>query len=329
MDKRTLGRSGIAVSAMGLGCWAIGGPYTNETGAPVGWGQVDDAESIRAIRRGIELGITLFDTSACYGAGHSETILGQALEGRRDQVVIATKFGHRFDCDQKQVLGQDGSVDTLKASCAASLKRLRTDRIDLLQFHWGEAPLDGVDDLIAALETLVDDGMIRAYGWSTDDPQRAASFAAGPHCAAVQQHLNLFEGSIETLEVAEREGLASLNRGPLAKGVLTGKFKCGDAFAQNDVRHTWDTDKGALAEALEIIDELRPLLTGDGRSLAQAAMGWLWACSSVTIPIPGFKTVKQVEENAAALAYGPLTDIQMRQIAEHLCGIGWARSRFS
>lgn len=329
MDKRTLGRSGIAVSAMGLGCWAIGGPYTNETGAPVGWGQVDDAESIRAIRRGIELGITLFDTSACYGAGHSETILGQALEGRRDQVVIATKFGHRFDAARKCTLGSDVSPANLKASCAASLKRLQTDTIDLLQFHCGEAGIEAVDDLIAGLEALVEAGHIRAYGWSTDDPERAAAFAAGPHCCAVQQHLNILEGSIETLEVAERGNLASLNRGPLAKGVLTGKFADGATIAANDVRRKWEPEKGVLAEAIEIVEELRPVLSADGRSLAQAAIAWLWTCSDVTIPIPGFKTVKQVEDNARALDYGPLADIQMRQIAEHLCGIGWARCRFA
>ncbi len=328
MQTRTLGRSGIEVSAMGLGCWAIGGMYRH-AGSACGWGPVDDAESVRAILRGIDLGITLFDTAACYGAGHSETILGRALAGRRDQVVIATKFGHRFDPAAHETLGDDTSAENLVASCEGSLRRLGTDRIDLLQFHCGKADIAVAMDLAPTLDRLVAQGKIRCYGWSTDDPDRAAAFAKTPHCAAIQQHLNMLEGRIETLEVAETHDLASLNRGPLGKGVLTGKFHHGDKLPETDVRHGWNTDTGALAEAIDAVDELRDVLVADGRSLTQAAIGWLWACSPVTIPIPGFKTVKQVEDSARALAFGPLAETQMRQIAEHLAGIGWERCRFA
>lgn len=328
MVNRKIGRSDIAVSGLGLGCWAIGGPYTSD-GKPVGWGEVDDAESIRAIHRGIELGVTLFDTAACYGAGHSERILGQALQGRRDEVVIATKFGHLFDESKKEALGADSTARQLQASTEASLKRLGTDRIDLMQFHLGGHDPEAVDELLDALEQLVASGKIRCYGWSTDDPNRAAKFATGKHCAAVQQQLNILEGNLDTLALAERENLASLNRGPLAKAVLTGKFNRGDQLPSNDVRHRWDTTSGPLAEAITVVDRLKPILTANGHTLTQAAIAWLWAKSGVTLPIPGFKTVKQVEENAGALRLGPLTAEQMTAIDEQLAVAGWERQRFA
>src|SRR6266545_6714224 len=138
--KRKLGRSGIEVSAMGLGCWAIGGPFwMGET--PVGWGEVDDEESIRAIQRGMELGVNFFDTSDVYGTGHSERVLSRALVGRRDQVVIATKFGNTFDEATRQLTGGNGSPEYIRQACEASLRRLKTDYIDLYQFHRGDHPI--------------------------------------------------------------------------------------------------------------------------------------------------------------------------------------------
>ena len=316
MNTRTLGRSGIDVSALGMGCWAIGGPFWRGD-KPVGWGDVDDAESMRAIARALELGVTLFDTSDVYGCGHSERILGDALRGRRDQVVIATKFGNVFDEQTRQITDASGDPDHIRAACDASLRRLQTDYIDLYQFHLGGYDLDKTDDVIATLEELVDAGKIRWYGWSTDDPERAAKFAEGPHCAAIQQRLNLFEGNEETLGICEENNLASLNRGPLAMGLLTGKFSADSTLPANDVRagNGWDFRSGEQARRLAALDEMRAVLTRDGRTLAQAAIGWLWAHSNATIPIPGFKNVAQVEENAGALAYGPLSNGQMVELA--------------
>ena len=316
MNTRTLGRSGIDVSALGMGCWAIGGPFWRGD-KPVGWGDVDDAESRRAIARALELGVTLFDTSDVYGCGHSERILGDALRGRRDQVVIATKFGNVFDEQTRQITDASGDPDHIRAACDASLRRLQTDYIDLYQFHLGGYDLDKTDDVIATLEELVDAGKIRWYGWSTDDPERAAKFAEGPHCAAIQQRLNLFEGNEETLGICEENNLASLNRGPLAMGLLTGKFSADSTLPANDVRagNGWDFRSGEQARRLAALDEMRTVLTRDGRTLAQAAIGWLWAHSNATIPIPGFKNVAQVEENAGALAYGPLSNGQMVELA--------------
>lgn len=327
MEMRKLGATGIEVSAMGLGCWAIGGHYTHG-GKAVGWGEVDDSESVRAIHRGIDLGVTFFDTAACYGAGHSEKVLGEALKGKRDGVVVATKFGHLFDPEKRESLGDDTSPDNLARSCEASLKRLKTDHIDVLQFHCNNADIAVADDLVPALERLVEQGKIRCYGWSTDDPARAESFVKGDHCGVVQLHFNILEGNVETLRTAEKHGLAAIIRGPLGKGLLTGKFKKGDKLSGDDVRSGWDTESGDLARAIDLTEEIRGILTEDGRTLAQGAIGWLWALSPATIPIPGFKSVAQVEDNVGALKRGPLSRNQMARIDDCLCKADWVRGRF-
>lgn len=134
MFKRTLGRSGIEVSAMGVGGWAIGGPFYKK-GQTVGWGQVNDEESIRAIHRALELGITFFDTADVYGCGHSERVIGKALKGKHDGVVIATKFGQVFIEDTRQAIGYDTSPAHIYNVCEASLRRLDVETIDLYQLH--------------------------------------------------------------------------------------------------------------------------------------------------------------------------------------------------
>jgi aryl-alcohol dehydrogenase-like predicted oxidoreductase len=310
MFTRKLGRSNITVSALGLGCWAIGGPFWRGD-RPVGWGEVDDTQSLAALARAREMGVTFFDTSDVYGCGHSERILGQALQGQRDQVVIATKFGNIFDEQTRQITGFSGEPDFIRNACAASLRRLNTDYIDLYQFHIGDYDLEKAAAVVETLERLVDEGKIRAYGWSTDDPKRAALFAQGAHCAAIQQRFNLFEGNSEVLTICEQQNLASVNRGPLAMGLLTGKFTHASTLPANDVRHGWDLQSGEQAHRLTRLEEIQAVLTSDGRTLAQAALGWLWARSPVTVPIPGFRDVAQVEENVGALARGPLSPEQM------------------
>jgi aryl-alcohol dehydrogenase-like predicted oxidoreductase len=314
--KRVLGKSGIEISALGMGCWAIGGVWTWMS-QPGGWGEVDDAESIRAIQRALELGVQLFDTAANYGVGHSEVILGKALGKRRDQAVIATKFGHQLDQTNKRVGSYPEPrmvLEHLRRDCQASLIRLGTDYIDLYQLHVGDFPLELLDDLVIQLERLVTEGMIRTYGWSTDDPQRAAAMAPAPHCVAIQHDLNVVVDAPEILELCQQATLASLNRTPLARGALTGKYSRETQFAANDVRtDDWSRDRffGPTYDKLEAI---REILTSSGRTLAQGALAWLWARSPNTIPIPGFRTVKQVEENVGALDFGPLTPAQMHEI---------------
>ncbi|MBN1201231.1 MAG: aldo/keto reductase [Anaerolineae bacterium] len=318
MFTRKLGRSEIEVSGLGIGCWAIGGPFTNPDRVPVGWGEVNDAESIRAIHRALDLGVTLLDTANVYGTGHSETLLGQALEGKRDQVVIATKFGYIFEEGSRHFHGHDASPAVIRQQCEDSLRRLRTDYIDLYQFHVGEYPADKAGPVRDTLEELVTEGKIRTYAWSTDDPDCASVFAEGPHCSAVQYRTNILERNLDMVALCEEHNLAGLIRGPLARGLLTGKFNVDSKLPANDVRHHWDFAAGEQAEWLATLGKIRDVMTRDGRTLAQAALGWLWALSPTTVPIPGFKTVQQIEENAGALQYGPLSDDQMQEIGELL-----------
>ena len=312
--KRTLGKSGIEVSAMGLGCWAIGGAWIDANGQSVGWGKVDDRESIRAIHRALDLGVTLFDTSNNYGCGHSETILGQALMGQRHNVVIATKFGYTFNEQTRQLIGSDASPDHIRWACEQSLRRLGTDHIDLYQFHIYDYPPDEAIAVRDVLEQLVEEGKIRWYGWSTNSVERARVFADGPHCTAIQHSFSLVNGSPEMIALCKEHKLASINRGPLAMGILTGKLNAETQFPVDDIRHTWNLKEGQIAGFLQTLDRVRGTLTSDKRTLAQAALGWLWAYDPIMVPIPGFKTVQQVEENVGAMPCGPLTDHQMQEI---------------
>jgi aryl-alcohol dehydrogenase-like predicted oxidoreductase len=315
--QRQLGRSGVTVSALGMGCWAIGGPHSRQ-GSPVGWGQVNDEESIKALHRAFELGVTFYDTADVYGCGHSEKLLAQALGEHREEIVIATKAGYTYVEETREAPGENGDPDYIRWACDESLRRLQTDRIDLYQFHLGGYDRQRAEDVLAVFEELVQAGKVRAIGWSTDDPQRAALFARSTHCVAIQQSFNIFAGNEETLAVCEKNDLASILRGPLGMGLLTGKFSADSSLPADDVRSGWDFRTGAQAENLARLEHVRAVLTEGGRTLAQGALGWLWARSPVMIPIPGFKTTAQVEENAGALAHGPLNEDQMGRIAQIL-----------
>lgn len=318
--KRLLGRSGIEISAMGLGCWAIGGPFWDGT-TPHGWGEVDDDESIRAIHAALDLGITFFDTANVYGAGHSEKVLGRALGDKRKSVVIATKFTAVFDEKTRQVTGSDVTPEGIRSACNASLHRLNTDYIDLYQFHDNGYPAKKAVPVRDTLEELVREEKIRAYGWSTDFPDRARVFAEGENCTAIQLQLNVLDDNPEVIAVCEEHDLAAINRGPLAMGLLTGKYTADSKAAMNDVRGEkapdwmkYFKDGKPNPEWLEKREAVKTILTSKGRSLSQGALAWLWARSSKTIPIPGFRTVQQVEENVKAMDFGPLTTEQMKKI---------------
>ena len=312
--QRTLGRSGLQVSAMGLGCWAIGGPWKWLDGQG-GWGDIDDNESIRAIHAALDLGVNFFDTAANYGTGHSERILGRALAGKRDKAVIATKFGFVVDEANKQVtMRKDDHLQYVRQECEDSLKRLNIDAIDLYQLHVWDYPIEKVPAMVDLLESLVKDGKIRHYGWSTDSVEGARLFAQGKHCASIQHDLNVVLDAPEMLKVCEELNLASVNRSPLARGALSGKYAKGTTFPQNDVRNDeWSKDH-FFAPTLNQLDAIREILTSNGRTLVQGALAWIWARSEKTIPIPGFKTVAQVDENAKAMQFGPLTTEQMKEI---------------
>jgi aryl-alcohol dehydrogenase-like predicted oxidoreductase len=316
---RVLGRTGLEVSAMGLGCWAIGGVAYRD-GRPTGYGSVSDEQSIHAIHAALDLGITFFDTADVYGAGHSEVVLGQALTGRREQVVIATKFGNTFDEGQGQLHGQDVSPDYIRSACQASLRRLQTDYIDLYQLHVGNVPPTEAGVILDVLDGLVDEGLIRAYGWSTDDPERALVFAQHPHCASVQHGMNVFHYDPAMLALCQAANIACICRKPLAQGLLSGKYSAGTQMPADDIRSSdaswlvYFQDGKPSPEWLGKLDALRQVLTSEGRSLVQGALAWIWGRSGRTIPIPGFKNAAQVEENAAAMEFGPLDAEQLAEI---------------
>lgn len=322
METRWIGD--IEVSAMGFGGWAIGGPFTTPDGQPAGWGKVDDAESIAAIQASFDSGITLFDTANVYGTGHSERILAQALRGRRDEVVLATKWGNTMDEATRALIGSDGSVAEMRRSLDDSLRRLGTDCVDLFQFHLNDYDGPEVAELSDALEGLVRKGKIRGYGWSTDFPDRAQQWLGGRNYRAIQAEINVLNDNPGILEIAENHGLACLNRGPLAMGLLSGKYTANSKVGADDVRGAspewlrYFDDGVPSSEFLQMLDAVKEILTSGGRSLVQGAIAWLWGRSNVNIPIPGIRTVAQASENAGAIAFGPLPVARVAEIEELL-----------
>ncbi len=319
LPTRRLGRSGLMVSAVGLGCWPIGGAMAAGD-QPLGYTGVDDAESRWALARAADLGVTLFDTADAYGAGHSERMLGEAF-GDRPGILIATKFGNTIDEDRRQLTGQDNSPGYVRQAVQASLRRLRRDTVDLYQLHTPPGTAAETEDLLAVLEDLVQQGLVRWYGISSDDPEVADRFAAGPHCTAVQVELNVLGGRTPAVGVCERHDLAVLGRSPLAMGLLSGRWAAGTArLPADDVRGTqpewlkWFADGQPVPEFLEAVEAVRDVLTSDGRSLAQGALAWSWAASPLSVPLPGFRTIGHVESTVAALSYGPLSDEQFAAV---------------
>jgi len=319
MLKRTLGKSKLEVSALGMGCWAIGGPWTwdqpGETPYPAGWGDTDDDESIRAVHAAMDMGVNFFDTAANYGAGHSEVILGQALKGRRDQVVIATKFGHIVNEEKKVVYGDpDQIITNVRSDVENSLRRLQTDFIDIYQLHAGDYDPKRALELQVILEELVTAGKIRWYGWSTDIVDSAREFAVGEHCTSIQFRLNVFFDSPDMRKVCADFDLAGINKDPLHHGFLTGKFNSASTFPQNDIRTRTDFSNPEIVKRLKVVDEIHDILTSNGRTMAQGALAYIWALDDRMVPIPGFKSVKQVQDNAGTLEFGPLTGAQVKEI---------------
>lgn len=317
MLTRTL-KNGLTLPALGLGCWAIGGPWTAGT-SQAGWGEVDDAESARAIHAAVDHGIRFFDTAQTYGTGHSESVLGAALENRPD-VLIGTKVGYAINPATRELTGADASPGAITASLHDSLRRLRRDRVDLVHLHLNALPIAEADAVFDVLETLRNEGKIGAYGWSTDFPDRAAALARHRGAVSVQHAMNVFFRADALIPVIERHGLLSINRSPLAMGLLGGKYDGASRIGGTDLR-AQDIDwldyfkGGTIAPAFaRQLDTVRDLLTSGGRSLAQGAIGWIWTRSGSTLPIPGFRTVAQVEDLAGALAKGALTQEVMDEI---------------
>jgi aryl-alcohol dehydrogenase-like predicted oxidoreductase len=329
MFKRRLGRSNIEVSALGLGCMEIGGKMKDSEGHHLSnsqqekqpmffLGNVEDGESIRAIHFALDAGLNFFDTAPAYGAGHSERLLGRALAGRRYKVVIATKFGKPIDeVDNRfgRYVHAREVIKNIHQECEDSLRRLGTDYIDLYQYHQMDYSLvEFAEEVIEILEALVAEGKIRFYGWSTDDPKCARVFVRGPHCTAIQLSLNVIRDAPELLDICDEFDQASIARGVLGMGFLTGKYTFENyrsLLSADDFRRRDDLPFLTL---LSKLDKIRDILTSNGRTLPQGALAWVWARSDRTIPIPGFRTFSQVEENINSFNFGPLVAEQMEQI---------------
>lgn len=322
MLKRTLGKSHLEVSALGMGCWAIGGPWTwaqpGQDSFPVGWGDTDDKESIRGLHTALDLGINFFDTAANYGAGHSEILLGRAFQGKRDKVVIATKFGHIVNETEKTVYSAPGQIlQNVRTDVENSLRRLQTDYIDIYQLHEGRYDPNLALELQVILEELVSAGKIRWYGWSTDVVDSARQFASAEtaeHCTSIQFRLNAIFDNAAMRQVCAEYNLAGINKDPLNKGFLTGKFNSTTTFPANDNRSDWDFSQPELQKRLKLVDDIRGILTSNGRTMAQGALAYIWALDERMVPIPGFKSVQQVQDNAGALAFGSLKKEQVEEI---------------
>ena len=285
MNRRTLGRTGLSVSEVGFGGWAIGG---NKFGNS--YGPTDDAESQRAIRRAFELGCNFFDTADVYGHGHSEELLGAVLQDVRDQVIIATKAGG----------GGDFTPAYLRFAVERSLERLRTDHIDLLQLHNPQINLISSLETYEPLETMKREGLIRFYGVSVHPPEEglAAVTATMPDTVQIVYNLARREAEDTFLPAAQAANVGVIAREPLANGFLAGRYNADSVWDRGDIRTRMPRPYVAQLSALG--QRVRDLAEKSGMTAAQLALKFVLDRGDIACAIVGMKTVRQVEENLNA-----------------------------
>ncbi|HYH06742.1 MAG TPA: aldo/keto reductase [Thermoanaerobaculia bacterium] len=298
MHYRKLGNTGITVSEIGFGAWAIGG-RADAGGTPVGWGGSSDEEALAAIRRARELGVTFFDTADTYGFGRSESLLGIVLSRKRNDVVIATKVGVARDVDGR--LKKDFSRTHIQHAVDGSLKRLRTDYIDLYQLH--NPTLDELrrDDIHEAMDRLQEAGKIRFWGVSITTPEDGIEIIKRGWGYALQVLYNVLNQAPakELFPLAKEKGYGIIARVPLASGLLTGKYRQDTRFAEHDVRQNFLTPK-RLEEVIPRVDEAKSIIGGTARTLAEGALRFILANEAVSTVIPGMRNIRQVEMNVSA-----------------------------
>jgi aryl-alcohol dehydrogenase-like predicted oxidoreductase len=304
MRTRTLGRTGVKVSEIGFGAWAIGG---NDHGNS--YGPTDDNESIAAVRRAVDEGVTFFDTADVYGWGHSEEVLGKALEGRRDAVVLATKVGGDFYHGGVRMNFDSGYI---AFALERSLRRLRTDRVDVYQLH--NPPIEMLADPATydALDALKAEQKIGHYGVSVHEPAEALLCVESGKPDVVQIPFSLVRQEwIDGFFPAARQSrIGVIAREPLGNGFLAGTLAANARFPPGDIRHGWPP--AMVAARLAVADRLS-FLARPNRTRAQAALRFVLAFDEVSVVIPGAKTVAQVQENAAAADAPPLIESEMQR----------------
>ncbi|MFI5471822.1 aldo/keto reductase [Streptomyces cacaoi] len=285
---------GLDVSRIGLGAMTMAGTYT--TG-----GGLDDAESIRTIQRALDLGVTNIDTAEIYGPFHSEKIVGKAIKGRRDDVVVATKFGLVSHSGGGPGV-VDSSAGNVKAAVEGSLRRLGTDHIDLYYQHRVD-PNTPIEETVGALADLVAEGKVRHIGLSEAGPETIRRAHAVHPVAALQTEYSLWTRDVEAeiLPLLRELGIGFVPYSPLGHGLLTGQIRTVDDFADDDWRKTNPRFTGEnFQRNLRIVDEVQAIGAEIGATPAQTALAWLLTRGDDIAPIPGTRRVSRVEENTAA-----------------------------
>ena len=308
LRRRPLGSSsGLFVTDVGLGLWAVPGGE---------WGPGDDADSLAAIEAAFDAGVNFFDTADVYGAGHSEELLGRSMAGRRDRFIVATKIGWT-DFDRDNERSQYDTVDKLVAGVAGSLRRLGTDYVDVIQCHISY-PEPNTDIFIEGFRHLKERGTVRAWGVSTGDVNHLRRFNADGDCDTLQidySILNRFPER-EMFPYCQQHGIGVIVRGPLAMGLLSGKYRADDEFPEGDFRRAWienpEQHSQFLAD-LAKVEELKGLVSRGG-SLAELALRFVVSHPVVATVIPGARNRRQAESNTAVGLQPLLTKDEMGAI---------------
>ena len=292
METRKLGSQGLETSAIGLGCMGMSEFY----------GEGDDDESIATIKRSLELGVTFLDTSDMYGRGHNEELVGRAIAERRDEVVLATKFGIRRGDDPSD-RSIDGSPAYVKQACEASLRRLDVDHIDLYYQHRVDRSTP-IEETVGAMAELVSEGKVRYLGLSEAAPDTIRRAHATHPISALQTEYSLWtrDPEEEILPTIRELGIGFVAYSPLGRGFLTGQIQSEDDFAEDDFRRFNPRFKGEnLQRNLELVERVREMADGKGATPGQLALAWVLAQGDDIAPIPGTKRVRYLEENAGAI----------------------------